>query len=163
MFSSDQAGCSFFLFHFCPKHLKKTCFLFFISLARFSSRCVLACLIPPVHPFSLQYFILFSNHFNLQLIHSFFCCCCFPRKHLLCIIQSQNPHKFLFCFIAIRCLRKDRQQLCFFFFPIYFLFNIPLGIQISKEPQTSIAQFTVDKDLVYRWDFHSNLSSNVFP
>lgn len=123
LFPTDQAGCSLFLFLFCPKYLKKNYLLFLISLARFSSRCVLPCLIPTMHPdFFSSVFHLFSICFNLQLCHQFFCYCCyFPRKHLLSIIQSQ----FLFCFIAIRCLRKDRQQLCFFFPNLFPILHIP--------------------------------------
>lgn len=71
----------------------------------------------------------------------------FPKETSFMYHTVSKPTQFLFCFIATRCLRKDRkdrQQLCFFFFffPLFPIQHIPWD-KISKELWTSIAQIRI--------------------
>lgn len=109
-------------------------------------------------PLFLWFFILFSTCFNLQLYHLF------SRKHLLCIIQSQNPHTSCSILFYSNQLFGERPAAIYYFFSpstIYSLSKISMGIWISKAPLTFIPQL-IDEDLVFRWGLNSFLSSNPF-
>lgn len=130
---SHHRGYSFFLFLCCPIYPKKPLLFFFTSLARFSSSYALAFLITSLHP---DFFLSnFSFYFQLALTYSCIFSFLFFSQEISSMYHTvSNPTHFLFCFIAISSLRKDRQQFCFFFFQFISYPTYPLGYESAKHP-----------------------------